>query len=159
VAIETVPGDRTTRPHGARFGTLVHAVLASVDLAAADAGLESAAKLRARLLGASEEEVAAAVEAVRAALSHPLLRRAAASGAVRRETPMLLRTADGTLAEGVVDLAFREAGDAPRWTVVDFKTDVEIGARRDVYAAQVRLYAEAVTRATGEPASGTLLLV
>ena len=34
---------------------------------------------------------------------------------------------DGTLVEGIVDLAFEEAGE---WTVVDYKTDREIAARR-----------------------------
>jgi ATP-dependent exoDNAse (exonuclease V) beta subunit len=159
VEVETVAGDRQARPHGRRFGILVHAVLAVVDLDAEDAALEAAARLQGRLVGASEEEVAAAAGAARAALGHPILRRAAVSEAVRRETPVLLRTEDGTLAEGIVDLAFREQGDTPRWTVVDFKTDREVESRRDVYAAQVRLYAKAVERATGEAADGLLLVV
>jgi len=74
-----------------------------------------------------------------------------------------LRLPDGSLAEGVVDLAFREPADAARgaaeWTVVDFKTDRELETRRVEYARQVALYAEAVTRATGEPARPVLLVV
>ena len=35
----------------------------------------------------------------------------------------------------------------------------ELGTRREVYEAQVRLYTEAVQRATGEPARGMLLVV
>jgi ATP-dependent exoDNAse (exonuclease V) beta subunit len=108
-------------------------------------------------VGATGEENAAAAVAAEAALAHPLLRRAAASGAVRRETPVLLQMGDGVLAEGVVDLAFREPGAG--WLVVDFKTDRELEARREVYAAQVRLYADAVAKATGEPARGVLLVV
>jgi hypothetical protein len=42
---------------------------------------------------------------------------------------------------------------------VDFKTDAQLGARRDVYAAQVQLYVDAVARATAEPAEGLLLVV
>jgi ATP-dependent helicase/nuclease subunit A len=162
VQVETVPGDpaaRAARPGGKRFGTLVHAVLAAVDLAADAAGVEAAARAQGRLVGATPEEVAAATEAVRAALAHPLLRRAAesqAAGGLRRETPVLLRLPDGVLAEGVVDLAFREG---QHWTVVDFKTDRELGDQRSAYAAQVRLYARAVAAATGEPAHPVLLVV
>ena len=68
----------------------------------------------------------------------------------------MLRLADGSLAEGVVDLAFREARG---WTVVDFKTDREISARRHEYARQLALYARAISAATGEPARAVLLVV
>jgi ATP-dependent exoDNAse (exonuclease V) beta subunit len=123
--------------------------------------VRASAAAQGRLLGAGEGEVAAASEAVLAALAHPLLRRAAASGAVRRETPVALRLPDGSLAEGVVDLAFREAGvrgAAAAWTVVDFKTDRELAPRRAEYARQVALYARAVAAATGEPARAVLLV-
>jgi hypothetical protein len=111
-----------------------------------------------------------------AALAHPLLRRAAASaaaGGLRREAPVILRLPDGGLAEGIVDLAFREAAApdaaaaatagaadrAPRWIVVDFKTDRDLSARRPEYEAQLRLYTEGIRAATGEPARGALLVV
>jgi ATP-dependent exoDNAse (exonuclease V) beta subunit len=58
--------------------------------------------------------------------------------------------------EGVLDLAFR---DGSEWTVVDFKTDVELAARRAAYEVQVALYARAVAAATGEPARAVLLSV
>ena len=70
------------------------------------------------------------------------MRRAASVVAsnVRRETPILLRREDGTLLEGVVDLAFREEGpDSAGWTVVDFKTDREFELGRTAYTAQVAL--------------------
>jgi ATP-dependent exoDNAse (exonuclease V) beta subunit len=74
-----------------------------------------------------------------------------------------LRLEDGSLAEGVVDLAFREPAAAARgagaWTVVDFKTDRELEARRAEYERQVALYARAVALATGEPARAVLLVV
>jgi ATP-dependent exoDNAse (exonuclease V) beta subunit len=72
---------------------------------------------------------------------------------------VLLRLADGRLAEGVVDLAFLEPGEAPAWTVVDFKTDRELSAHRAEYEAQVRLYAAAVAESTGASAQGILLVV
>ncbi len=156
VELEESAGERAGRPGGRRFGSLVHAVLEVVPFDADAAAVAGVAALQGRLLGATAEEVAAAAGAVSAALAHPLLVRAARSLALRRETPLLLRLPDGVLAEGVVDLAFREADG---WTVVDFKTDREIEAQRASYEAQVRLYARAVAAATGEPARGALLVV
>jgi len=74
---------------------------------------------------------------------------------------MLLRLEDGALAEGVLDLAFREvdARGASSWTVVDFKTDRELESSRARYTAQVALYAQAVQASTGETAQGVLLVV
>jgi ATP-dependent exoDNAse (exonuclease V) beta subunit len=42
---------------------------------------------------------------------------------------------------------------------VDYKTDAELGEREAAYKAQVSLYADAVARATGEPARALLLRV
>ena len=111
--------------------------------------------------GYDAEEVEAAARAVGSALAHPLIERAARSSALRRETPLVFARRDGSLVEGVVDLAFREEREAgPCWTVVDFKTDRELGEeRRAVYAAQLGLYVEAIARATGEPAEGRLLVL
>jgi len=158
VRIEAVDCDRRGRPGGRRFGTLVHAVLAEVDFAAGTEEVERIAALQGRWLDASDEEVRHAAVAASAALAHPLLARAAGSSALRRESPLWLPLPDGRLAEGVVDLAFRE-DDGKGWTVVDFKTDAELGAREAAYAAQVRLYAEAITAVTGEPAEALLLRV
>ena len=162
VPIEETDASRANRPHGKRFGTLVHAVLAAVDLAGDDAAVTEVARAQGRLLGASSEEIDAAALATKSALRHPLLARArAATGnARRREAPVSLRLADGSLVDGVLDLAFREHGEqGPVWIVVDFKTDVELGARRAEYSEQVALYARAVATATGEDARGVLLSV
>ncbi|HKA29897.1 MAG TPA: UvrD-helicase domain-containing protein [Candidatus Binatia bacterium] len=145
-----------TRPHGVRFGTLVHGVLAAVDLTAGRDTIAATAALHGRLLGATPKEIDAATDAVTHALSHPLLRRAAASPECRREAAIVIRVPDGSIVEGVVDAAF---ADDDGWTVIDFKTDVELGARRAEYARQVALYAEAIARATGRPARGVLLRV
>jgi ATP-dependent exoDNAse (exonuclease V) beta subunit len=64
---------------------------------------------------------------------------------------------DDTLVEGVVDVAFVE--DDAGWTVVDFKTDVELAGRLEEYRRQVGLYVEAIRRATGRAARGVLLRV
>jgi len=160
---EHTKAERHNRPRGKRFGTLVHAVLAEVDLDEDGAGIETIAATQGRLVGATPAEVAASVSAVKAALTHPLLVRAAASarrGECRREAPVLLPLPDGTVLEGVVDLAFREqSAQGPVWTVVDFKTDAEIEGRQESYEAQVRLYVKAIHEATGEASVGVLLSV
>jgi ATP-dependent helicase/nuclease subunit A len=154
--------ERSQRPGGTRFGTLVHAVLAAVDLAADADEVQAAAIAEARLLGSPAAELAACATAVTHALGHPILARAREAqrvGGLRRETPVLLALQGGTLIEGVVDLAFRVA-PGESWTVVDFKTDREIPAAQLAgYEAQVRLYARAIAAATGEAVNGVLLRV
>jgi len=155
VAVESV-GAVGSRPHGSRFGTLVHTVLASADLDGDAAAVARLAALSARLVGASNDERDAAAAAAMHALAHPLLRRAAAAarhGRCRREVPVALRI-DDALVEGVVDLAFCED---ECWTVIDFKTDVELGNRLAEYRLQVSLYARAIAAATGQPAAAILL--
>jgi ATP-dependent exoDNAse (exonuclease V) beta subunit len=158
VTVEAV-GTDFSRPHGLRFGVLVHAVLSGVDLNADRAGVEAVTKLQGRIFGATEEEIAAAIDTAVKALGHPLLRRAAGAQAVghcRREVPVSLVLEDGLLIEGVVDLAFFEPG-TNGWTVVDFKTDLELRGRLDEYRIQVGMYARAVAAATGMRARAVLL--
>src|SRR5437660_1422247 len=147
------------RPAGARFGALVHATLAAVPLDASADQVQQIAALYARVLGADERETSAAAAAIQSALAHPLMvraRDALAQGQCRRETPITLTLGDGTLVEGVLDLAFLEK-DA--WTVVDFKTDREFEKDLEHYKRQVGLYALAIGRATGQPSGGTLMRV
>jgi ATP-dependent exoDNAse (exonuclease V) beta subunit len=145
------------RPGGARFGTLVHALLATVALDATPAQITEAVGLQARILGAPAEESEAAMALVVAALAHPLMARARDAwrdGRCRRETPVAYREADGTLVEGVLDLAFEDEGG---WTVVDFKTDVEMAGELARYRRQVGLYASIVAAATGEKVKAVLM--
>src|SRR5262249_10430951 len=72
--VDAAPG--IARPSGPRFGTLVHAVLATVPLDAARPAIGEAAALQARILGATAEEATAAAALAEAALGHPLLARA-----------------------------------------------------------------------------------
>ena len=158
VDVERVEGGGI-RPHGKRFGILVHAVMATVDLDADRAVVEAATALQARLKGAPADEASAAVDVVVRALAHPLVRRAARATQLRREVPVTVRQDDGALVEGVADAAFYEASPRPSWTVVDWKTDLEITGRLDEYRRQVGLYAAAIARATGVAARGVLLRV
>lgn len=119
----------------------------------------SAAELQGRILGATDEEVKAAIVAVKAALQHPLMQRArvaAEKGACYRELPLTLRMEDGTLIEGVADLVFRESD---RWIVVDFKTDQELRAELERYRRQVSIYAKTISEAHKSDIAAFLLRV
>jgi ATP-dependent exoDNAse (exonuclease V) beta subunit len=135
----------------------VHSILATVPLDASRGDVDQAAATHAAILGAEAREAAAAAESVWGALAHPVLRRAWQAeqvGDCRRECPVALRLEDGRLLEGVVDLAFREAG---HWVVVDYKTDLEMGVREEPYREQVGYYVRAIREATGLPAEGVIL--
>ena len=153
--VDAAPGG--TRPRGPRFGTLVHATLATVALDATPAQIAEGVSLQARIVGAPDEEAQAATALVASALAHPLIGRAREAwraGRCRRETPVACREPDGSLIEGVLDLAFE---DADGWTVVDFKTDAEIGLELARYRRQVGLYASIVARTTGKSVAAVLM--
>jgi ATP-dependent exoDNAse (exonuclease V) beta subunit len=159
VPLRLLDQDRS-RVGGPAFGTLVHAVLARAPFDATRDALHEVAAGEARILAMGDGDASAAADVVERTLAHDLLvraRRATARGACRRETPVTLTLDDGTLVEGVVDLAFEEDGE---WIVVDYKTDREIAtAGEDRYRRQVALYASAIARATGARASGVLLRI
>jgi ATP-dependent helicase/nuclease subunit A len=144
------------RPRGPRFGTLVHAILATVPLDAGRGVIEAFASMHARIYDAAPDEIAAAVAVVESVLAHELLARARRSPSVRRETPVSWMQEDGTLIEGVLDLAFEEGNGA---VIVDFKTDHELSAGEARYRLQVQQYVGAVARATERPASGVLFKI
>ena len=155
VIVERIAGSEAGRPSGPAFGTLVHALLASVRLDAPAAEIAAAGTAAARLLGAQPDDAEAAAAMAIRVLASPLLQRAARSTWCRREVPVTMTAGDGSLIEGVVDLVFEEGG---RSVVVDFKTDVEIGRLGlDRYRRQVAFYAAAVARATGRTAEPVLL--
>ena len=145
------------RPTGARFGILVHALLAHVPLDATTEQVTHLAAVQARLLRASDDERAAAAAMVDRALRHALLDRARAATAAgrscRREVSLGV-VVDGVVVDGQADLLF---DDGDRWLVVDFKTDVEITGSEAVYQRQVALYMDAAQRATGATVEGALL--
>ncbi|MGH9258048.1 MAG: UvrD-helicase domain-containing protein [Vicinamibacterales bacterium] len=148
-----------SRPGGARFGTLVHALLASVPLTPDEAVLRRLAGAQGRVLGATPDEVAAAHTAVRDVLAHPVLRaaaQAATEGLCYRETPVTWRLAEGAIVEGNVDLAYVTGDEV---VVVDFKTDRELDGALETYRRQVQIYATAVRSALGRPARAVLMRV
>ena len=131
-------------------------MLATVALDASEALVARTAQTQGRIINAPAADVSAAAIVASAVLRHDLLARARASARVMRETPVSWVNDDGTLIEGVLDLAFDEP-DAI--VVVDFKTDHELAAGESRYRAQLRQYLGAVSRATGRPASGVLFKV
>ena len=154
--VRIVEIDVAVRPFGPRFGSLVHVTLATIPLDSAAGEIRASAQLNGRILGASGDEVEAAVTTVTAALQHPLMeraRKAAASGQCYREVPLTLREEDSTLVEGFADMAFREDD---KWIVVDFKTDQELAAAVGRYRRQVAIYATAISKATSSSSEAFL---
>jgi ATP-dependent helicase/nuclease subunit A len=144
------------RPRGPRFGTLVHAVLATVALDASPADVVATAETQGRILLATGDEIRAAAAIGIAVLGHDLMARARRATVMSRETPVTWLQKDGTMVEGVLDLAFDEGGVT---IVVDFKTDHELAAGESRYRAQLQQYVGAVERATGKKARGILFKV
>jgi ATP-dependent exoDNAse (exonuclease V) beta subunit len=144
------------RPRGPRFGTLVHAVLAIVPLDAGEEVIRRTSEVQARVIGSPPQEIIAAAHAVHAVLRHELMARARSSLRVRRETPVTWTQKDGTLIEGVLDLAFDEEDLT---TVIDFKTDHELAAGEARYRAQLQKYVDAVAAATERRVAGVLFKV
>ena len=154
--LEKTSAPRQGRPAGRRFGEFVHAVLAVIPLEATRDTIAATAAIFARQLGATPRETDACLEAVEAALTHPRLVAARSSPDVRREVAIVDFLDDGTIVEGVVDLAYELDGV---WWVVEFKTDAAIAESLSQYEAQTQAYVRAITAATGKVARGVLLNV
>lgn len=162
VKVEHVARGEVDRSGGRRFGALAHAIIAATTLDSDSPEVARLASANGRMLGATAEEVGAVTDTVRRTLDHPILRRASSVAAtdIRRETPVMLELDDHTIVEGVVDLAFRErTAEFDGWTVVDFKTDREFENLPDAHLRQVRLYALAISKATGLPVRGVVLVI
>ena len=100
---------KAARPFGPRFGALVHGTFASITLDGDRDSVREAAQLQGRILGASPDEIDAAVETVVTALEHPLMQRAraaASKGMCHRELPLTLRLEGGIMVEGIADFGF-----------------------------------------------------
>ena len=162
VRLESTDAPRAGRPHGKRFGVLVHAVLATVDLAANAETVTEVARTQGRLVDASAEEIAAASFAAARALEHPLLAEtSAAKEQCRRECPILGSCRRWlNRRRGARFGISRDRQARARWVVVDFKTDVELSARRADYERQVGdLLRKPWSHETGDLAEGYLLSV
>jgi ATP-dependent exoDNAse (exonuclease V) beta subunit len=159
VRVVEVPGRDPQRPAGKRFGSLVHELLARAPLDSDPTAVAELARSLGRVFGASEEEIEAAARTASNALTHDLFDEARRAELCRRELPLVHRLDDGSLLEGVPDLVLRAVTGGPRWTVVDFKTDLRMDIAQDVYRRQVALYARALRAVTGAPAQGILFYI
>ena len=133
----------------ARFGKLVHALLARCALDGAD--VDDFCRALAPEFEVEEGRAADAAALVRETLAGPLYDRVRTAERVLREAPVALTTG-GQRIHGVLNLAFFESG---RWTVVEFKT----GGAGETQAAedQVRLYGQALQAATGAPVTAQVV--
>jgi len=156
VPVEQTGAPRAGRPSGRRFGELVHACLAVVPLDAQADAVRGVVEVMGRALRAPDDEVEATVAAVKAALAHRLFDAARAAKQVRREAAVVDHLPDGTVVEGVIDLAYETAEG---WVVVEFKTDAAIDDSLTKYETQTLAYVRAIARATGRAASGIILRV
>jgi ATP-dependent helicase/nuclease subunit A len=161
--IEIIDFSRSAeRPFGPRFGSLVHATLATVPLDASERVIKAVAHAQGRILPPAgherytEEEEYAAVEVVTSLLKNPLfdrVRQAERAGRCDRELPIVWKAPDGTLIEGTIDLAF---DDLTGLTVVDFKTDRELATDLERYRRQLTVYCQALGTLRNTTARGIL---
>ena len=159
------------RGRGRDWGSAVHQALDAAGRGAAGDALSRVC--RAALLengrpseGGEPVELAELIALVESVVRSPLLERARRAERRLSEVPFALpRSLDGPggplpgVVEGVIDLAFREAGG---WVIADYKTDdltdpAELDRRLAVYRAQVDLYAESWEELTGEPVKERVL--
>jgi ATP-dependent helicase/nuclease subunit A len=101
------------------------------------------------------------LETAERVMAHAVWGRARASGRMLAEVPFTIEGAGAATPvyiEGVIDLAFREPDG---WVIVDYKTDrgddPDFALRRESYREQLRIYADAWERLSGERVKQRLL--
>lgn len=142
---------------GRAFGALVHRIMEWLPLDAPQGAMAMAEAL-APSFGLDGAAAARAAQSVARALALPVMDRARRATNLYRELPVWLPQ-EGELIEGVIDLVFEEDG---AFILVDYKTD---GTPEDRaldqaahHAPQLRLYARALTLATGTSVRERLVL-
>jgi len=143
---------------GRAIGKAVHAVLEHADLLAGSDLVVLAEEEAAQ--GGVPEHRALVEKLARNALDTDLVKRAARAATLYRETPFAVNV-DGTILEGVIDLAF---DDGSGLEIVDYKTDdvdeEHLAEHARNYRLQVGAYALAVEKVFGQrPSSASLLFL
>jgi ATP-dependent exoDNAse (exonuclease V) beta subunit len=143
-------------PRSARFGKLVHALLGHATTS--DADLDPIAQALAPQFGLPPEDAKAAATLVARARTLPEIAAAETADQVYRELPFAVPMPDGTLATGVIDLAYRKKGE---WTVMDFKTAhlANAGRAREAHGGQMATYRRSLAALTGAPVHAVLCLL
>jgi ATP-dependent helicase/nuclease subunit A len=137
----------SSRDLGMVVGSLVHGLMERWD---GVSGKDAREILRA-MCGSDPEESRISEEILDAFLASPLAKRYREIDIVEKEMRMLLRSGDGALYRGSIDLLYRD--DAGDLVVADYKTDAEEDEAKlqERYGVQLRIYAEAVQQACGLP--------
>ena len=151
-----------TGPGGADWGSAVHATLEAAARGLDDAALRVAARSalveRDRPVRDGEPtELEILLQVVARVRGSRIWARAQAAQRCLVEHPFLVEWQDGALLEGVVDLLFKEPEG---WVLVDYKTDridEDFQARLPRYQEQLRHYADAWRRMSGEPVKEALV--
>ena len=147
--------------HGILWGTVIH-VLFQVAMGNPEADLEEVARAALVENGLEVRLAGEAAGTVRSVMDSEIWRRALRSDRRFTEVPFRVLLEEGTpvpiVLRGSIDLIFEEEDG---WVLVDYKTDIVEGAGTarlaEKYAPQVRLYAEAWERCTGETVKETAL--
>jgi ATP-dependent helicase/nuclease subunit A len=157
-------------PRGMEWGSIVHSALEAAARGADSAKLEIAC--RGLLLDferpldtrGEPAELPELLNLVNGIARSDIWKRAMRSGHYLVEVPFATSEIDDgntAIAEGVIDLAFRENGG---WVIVDYKTDAIANPdvwqlRTELYRRQVNLYAESWEQLTGETVSERVLVL
>jgi ATP-dependent helicase/nuclease subunit A len=162
--IEPAESDGEASPDPRGLGTLVHAALAAVDLAAPGNCRALVERLAERHLPDSPAEVDEAVAMVERFVKSARAREIAAADESHAEIEFLLSwPADGprparAALRGFIDRLYRDA--AGGWHVVDFKTNRvagEVARAAEPYEMQMLLYGLAAERILGSPPASLTL--
>ena len=150
-----------TGEHGVEWGEVIHQLL-EIAMKNPKADLLRLADVILAEHGLDAEHTLEAVEEVRAVTHSEIWKRASKSVRKFTEIPFQVLTDDGehsevpTLLRGMIDLVFLENDG---WVIVDYKTDNIKGSRlKDLatkYGPQVRLYANAWEKCTGDKVKET----
>jgi len=150
--------------HGAQWGSVIHRLL---EVAMEDPGTNldnlAGALLEEHEIDPSHTD--AALNTVESVTRSDIWKRAMSSTRRFSEAPFQILVDDDetglpTVVRGAIDLVFEESDG---WVVVDYKTDVLAGRTpkqiAEHYAPQVKLYADAWERCTGDKVKETAVLL
>lgn len=150
------PAPEDPTPRSASIGKLVHALLTHPTTS--DADLERVAQALAPQFGLLPDDAKAAATLATRVRTLPEVAAADTADHVLRELPFAVPMPDGTLATGVIDLAYCKDGE---WTVIDFKTaDLPDPAQaRRTHGPQMAIYRRSLAAITKAPVRAALCLL
>jgi len=141
---------------GAKFGSIVHKVLESVNWTGPE-NLKSLVADEVEATQAPTSMTEPVTRTVQKTLKSDLMKRILASDRYHKEVPFAFKE-NGTIVEGKIDVLFEEAGEI---TIVDFKTDKvtksDLKERTEHYRTQVETYRQSITATCGKPPKEVIL--